>query len=593
MNLKWLISICLLSGGLGFAAGLVGPRAWERRERRAEPLPSVVVAEGDGSNQAKAPGVPTWDVRLGAPPRLVDVTVESGVQFVHMNGRTGRYEYLEVMGGGVCCLDYDGDGDLDLYFVNGNRIDGPPDETITNRLYRNEGDFKFRDVTSAAGVGDTGYGQGAAAADYDQDGDIDLYVTNYGPNVLYRNNGDGTFTDVAERVGVRDAGWGQSVCFVDYDRDGRLDLLVQNYLQHGSTMGVESFIYVGKQRVADYSSPLGFPGAPDRLYHNQGDGTFRDVTEAAELGAYAGKGMGLACVDFDRDGRVDIFEANDSMENYLFHNLGEGRFEEIGHRAGVAYNMAGVPEASMGVDTADYDHDGDWDLIVPCLSRQFFTLYRNDNAYFTDISTVSGLAQATAHATGFDAHFLDYDNDGDLDLFFTCGGVRIGDDAPPGASYQQRYGMPDLLLANDGSGHFVDVSASAGPYFKQALIGRGSVTADLDNDGDRDLVVSNLAGQAVVLRNDTPGGHALTLELIDHQGHHNPDGVSVWITVAGVRRHATTHPGTTFLSQSDRRLQFGLGTATTVQKIELTWPDGQQQTLSNIPADQFLTIEQQ
>ncbi len=583
---KWLVPVCVIVASLGLAMGALGPVIFKSG-------PQLVSPPGGGASSVASPSDgPPKSVPDPAPttPRLTDVTDESGIDFKHVNGRTGRFEYVEVMGSGIVCLDFDQDGDLDLYFVNGNNVDGDPDTSVTNHLYRNEGGLKFRDVTTEAGVGDTGYGQGAAAADYDQDGDLDLYVTNYGPNVLYRNNGDGTFEDVAAQARVRDAGWGQSVCFVDYDADGHLDLFVQNYLRYDSTRGVKSFIYVGSRRVPDYPSPLGFPGASDRLYRNEADGTFRDVTEFVGIGSHVGKGMGLACVDFDNDGRTDIFIANDTMANFLFRNLGAGRFEDVAHLSGVAYNNSGIPEASMGVDVADYDDDGDWDLIVPCLSRQFFTLYRNDGAQFTDVSPSSGMAQATGGATGFDAHFLDYDNDGDLDLFFTCGGVRMNERAPVDASYDRRYGMPDLLLANDGHGRFTNVSDRAGPHFRRSLIGRGSVVADLDNDGDQDIVVSNLGERPVVLRNDTSTGHWLALELTDGQRRHNLNGVSVWITVGGQRHHATTHPGTTFLSQSDRRLHFGLGTATRVERIEIDWPSGQRQVLQNIDADQILSV---
>ncbi len=591
-NRKWLLPICLAVVGLGVLLGALGP-AWfsghdVSKSTATNPTASASTAS-DSRQTADGPAA-TGANQIG--PELVDVTAESGIDFRHFNGQTGRYQYLEVMGGGVVTFDFDQDGDLDLYFVNGNRVDGDPDPKVTNRLYRNDGGLQFRDVTTAAGVGDIGYGQGAAAADYDQDGDLDLYVTNYGPNVLFRNNGDGTFTDVTTEAGVQDDGWGQTVCFADLDRDGLPDLFVQNYLQYGSTKGAESFIYVGQERVPDYPSPLGFPGATDHLYRNQGNGTFQEISGEAGLARYTGKGMGLACVDYDNDGLVDVFVANDTMENFLFRNLGQSHFQEVAHLAGVAYNTAGVPEASMGVDAADYDNDGDWDLIVPCLSRQFFTLYRNDGSQFTDVSSLSGLAQATAAATGFDAHFLDFDNDGDLDLFFTCGGVRMNENAPARATYNQRYGMPDLLLANDGSGHYSNVSQDAGAYFQRALIGRGSVVADLDNDGDQDLVVSNLSERAVVLRNDTAGGHWLLLDLVNRHGQVNPDGVSVWVTIDQRRLHATTYPGTTFLSQSDRRLHFGLGEATIVERLEVTWPDGHMQVLENVATDQILRIEQ-
>lgn len=598
---KWLVPICLAVIGLGLLIGLFLPGG--SRTPDGPTTQSVTESEASESRNATAASVsnqpadgrndlPAWNQAWGTAPRWTAIGPECGIDFRHENGMQGKFEYLEVMGGGIVAFDYDADDDLDLYFVNGNRFDGNPDPSITNRLYRNDNNWQFTDVTDEAGVGDAGYGQGAAAADYDGDGDLDLYVTNYGPNTLYRNNGDGTFTDVTQQAGVGDDGWGQSVCFFDYNGDGRLDLFVQNYLAYGSTRGVEAYIHVGSKRVPDYPSPLGFPGAPDRLFENQGDGTFMDVSERAGLNGTPGKGMGLACVDFNGDRLPDIFIANDTMENFLYINQDQGTFREIGQQAGVAYNLSGTPEASMGVDVADYDHDGDLDLIVPCLERQFFTLYRNDPLQFTDVSTVSGMAQGTAEATGFDAHFVDYDNDGDLDLFFTCGAVRRVETAPADADYDQGYGMQDLLLVNDGAGHFVKVNRWAGAAFQSALIGRGSILADLDDDGDQDIVVSNLAQRPTILRNDTPGGNWLTLELVDRAGRTNPNGCDIWLTTpAGRRLHHVIHPGTTYLSQSDRRPRFGLGTEQRAASIEITWPSGTKQQLTDeLDVNQTLVI---
>jgi hypothetical protein len=586
VGVRWLWCGVLLLFAVGLGIGYYWPLPPDDESAALEGAQTSPVT---GSERT-----PLAELRAIVPPAplFVDVTQASSIDFRHENGMQGKYEYLEMMGGGVGLLDYDGDGDLDLYVVNGNRLHDPPDPAITNKLYRNEGNLKFIDVTQAAGVGDTGYGQGCAAADYDSDGDIDLYVTNYGPNVLYRNNGDGTFSDVTEEARVADDGWGQSVCFFDYDGDGKLDLLVQNYLAKGVTEGIEAFVNVGTKRVQDYPSPLNFEGSANRLYRNLGDGTFADVTESSGLVRKDGKGMGLACVDFDDKYGDDIFVANDTMENFFYRNEGGGKFSEVGHEVGVAYNGAGIPEASMGVDAADYDEDGDWDLIVPCLARQFFTLYRNDGEQFTDVAAMSGLARATAGATGFDAHFFDADNDGDLDLFFTNGGVRMKEGVAADADYETRYGMQDLLLANDGQGRFGDVSAQAGEYFRRALIGRGSAVGDLDRDGDLDLVIANLAGPLVVLRNDSPRQHWIALEFTTRSGEKQPNGVSVWLTAGDRRQHRTTAPGTSYLSQSDRRLHFGLGGAREVSKVEIRWPDGSTQSLESLSADRVLVIHQ-
>jgi hypothetical protein len=345
--------------------------------------------------------------------------------------------------------------------------------------------------------------------------------------------------------------------------------------------------------VLDYPSPIGFRGSPSRLYRNNRDGTFRDVTQEAGLLRPNGKGMGVACADLDDDGDTDIFVANDTQENYFFRNRGGGSFEEVGLIAGVAFDGEGVPEASMGVDVGDHDGDGRFDLIVPCLRRQFFTLYRNCGDHFEDVATVSGLARATGDSTGFNANFLDYDNDGDLDIFFTCGGVRRNELAAPDASYNERYGIPDLLVANDGKGHYHDVSARAGAYFRKAFIGRGSSAGDLDGDGDLDLVISNLADRAVVLRNDTAAGHWLTVDLAGKGGRRNPPGASVEVEAAGRRQRAPVHGGVTYLSQGDRRPHFGLGAAARVERLEVRWPDGKRQTLVDLPVDRVLRIEQE
>jgi hypothetical protein len=305
-----------------------------------------------------------------------------------------------------------------------------------------------------------------------------------------------------------------------------------------------------------------------------------------------GKGMGCACYDMNDDGSVDILVTNDGMENYLFRNRGDGTFEEIGLTAGVAFDGVGIPESSMGVDVGDFDGDGRLDMIIPCTRQQVYTLYRNRGEYFSDASMQSGLAQATSDRTGFNANFLDYDNDGDLDIFFTTGGVRANELVPADSSYDARYGLNDVLAANDGRGHFTDVSRWAGGHFRRRLIGRGSAAGDLDNDGDIDLVISNLAGPAIVLRNETRSGHWITLNLVPQAGNRDALGTSVRIEAGGRAQRSVVHGSVSYLSQNDRRVHFGLGEADRVDQLEVIWPDRQRQTFRDLPVDRFLTIEQ-
>jgi hypothetical protein len=370
-----------------------------------------------------------------------------------------------------------------------------------------------------------------------------------------------------------------------------MDLYVLNYLSYALDMPQQTRqVTIGGKTVTDYLGPQPFKGAVSRLYHNRGNGTFVDVTRSAGL-ELEGKGMGIGAVDFDGDGRTDIYQANDSTPDFLFHNLGHGRFEETGLAAGVAVSGDGNPKSSMGVDVGDYDNDGDLDIAVPVVRQEVYSLYRNEGTFFSDASWESGLAAATGRLTGFSAHFGDFDNDGDLDLFFTNGEVHIHETANPDADENGRYGTPASLLANDGAGHFADVGRSAGPYFERALIGRGAATGDIDNDGDIDLIVSNAAGPAIVLRNDSPRAHWLEVVLRQRGPNREAIGAKVWLETNGRKQYREVQGGGGYVSANDRRLHFGLAGATKVDRLEVRWPDGARQTLTAVPADQILRVE--
>jgi len=581
MRRKFAPAVVLI---LGFGTGMLALQL-------LLPDPSGAPAGGETKDLPEEPEG-EWNSSLGSRPRFVDVTGAAGISFRHSNGSTGQRKYPEIMGAGVGLLDYDGDGFLDIYFVNGNHLLREPSPRLQNHLYHNNGDGTFTDVTGTAGVGHTGYGQGCAAGDYDNDGDPDLYVSNFGPDVLYRNNGNGTFTDVTEAAGLGNPNWGQSCSFLDYDGDGWLDLYVQNYLEYSLEKQRKAFGFFQGRKVLDYPSPLDYRGSPDRLYRNNGDGTFTDVTRETGLFRQGGKGMGCACLDFNDDGHIDLLVSNDLEENYLFLNRGDGTFQESALAAGVAFDGDGVPESSMGVSLGDFDRDGRIDMVIPCLRRQVFTLYRNLGDHFADVSERAGLAQSTSRQTGFNANFLDYDNDGDLDLFFTTGGVLRNELVPPEAPYVDQYGLPDLLLAGDGSGRYRDVSRWAGPHFRRRLIGRGSATGDLDNDGNLDIVINNLNGRAVILHNETRGGHWAILKLISTRGIRDALGASVWVEAGGIRQRSVVHGGVTYLSQIDRRIHIGLGRAGRIERLEVTWPGGERQVFEDLPGDRIMTIEQ-
>ena len=520
--------------------------------------------------------------------QFVDVAEASGITFKHVNGESGRLYYLETMGSGAAFFDYDNDGDLDLYIVNSAPLPGfvtamPP----TNALYRNDGDSGFTDVTAEAGVGHLGYGMGCGTADYDNDGDPDLYVTNFGENVLYRNNADGTFTDVTVYAGVGDSDrWSSSCAFVDYDHDGNLDLYVVNYLDYDIVEDGEWYDTNGR-RI--YSNPRIYKGVSDTLYRNSGDGAFTDVTQRAGVYNDTGKGLGVTCGDYDNDGRIDIYVANDTTPNFLYRNMGDGTFMDLSVIAGVAYNEDGVAEGGMGVDFGDYNNDGFLDIFVTNFSRETNTLYRNSsNGIFTDVTYIAHLGDPSFLKLGFGTKFFDADNDSNLDLFVVNGHVYS---IVESQSDTLEYAQTDQLFLNMGESSFLDVSEGSGTYFSMKRVSRGAAFGDYDNDGDTDIFVVNLNQKAVLLRND--GGNRNNWLKIKTVGvKSNRDGIGARIKVVARSRTQIkeVQAGSSYLSGHDLCLIFGLGAETKAEEVEIRWPSGLEQTLADVGANQFLII---
>ena len=530
-------------------------------------------------------------------PVFADVTAKSGVRFKQDASRTSQKYLPESMGSGVAMFDYDNDGRLDLFFVNGARIKDPmprgalPDKSdprFWNRLYRNNDDGTFTDVTEAAGLQGHSYGMGVAAADYDNDGNVDLLVTNLGGNILYHNNGDGTFTDVTDKAGVGGSGWCTGACFVDYDRDGDLDLIVTRYLE----WDFASNIYCGlhKPGYRSYCHPDQFKAISYLVFHNNGDGTFTDVSKKCGVAAAPGKGLGVAINDFDGDGWPDIFVANDSVAEQLFRNNHDGTFSEVALEAGLAYDQNGRAFAGMGADFADYNNDGWPDVFVNALANQKYALFRNDKGRFEDIIDSTGLGAITMSHSGWGAKWVDYDNDGRLDLFVAQGHVMDNIEL---TEPTLRYREPPLLLRNNGT-RFQDVSSQSGPAFQIPIAARGAAFGDLNNDGFIDIAINCNDGPAIILRNQGGNGnHWLLVNLIGSAS--NRDGIGAklrLVTEDGTERFSFVSTAGSYLSASDKRAHFGLGPSKKIRLLEITWPSGKIQRLDSIVADQVLTVHE-
>ena len=535
---------------------------------------------------------------VGSSPdaaKFTDVTSALNINFEYVASHTSRKYLIETMGSGVALFDYDNDGRLDIFVVNGAPLNDPTGKSTIpqksgpkdwNRLFHQKKDGTFEDVTEKAGLQGVGYGMGVAVGDYDNDGFEDLYVTAYGGNKLYHNNGDGTFTDVTERAGVAGTGWSTSAAWVDLDGDGLLDLVVLRYLQWDF-----DDIYCGERREGyrSYCHPDSFRPIAPLVYHNEGNGHFTEIAQKAGL-ALPGKGLGIALADYDRDGRIDLFIANDSMPEFLFHNKGNGIFEEVALQSGVAVDSEGHSYAGMGVDFTDYNNDGLPDIVVTNLASQIYALYRNNgDGTFNYESYPSGIGLMTMKHSGWGVRFLDFDNDGWKDLLITQGHDL---DTIQLTFPDLRYKEPMLLARNTGKG-FVDISAQAGDVFQKAWVGRGLAIGDIDNDGRLDAVVTTNDGALHVLHNATQNqNHWLTLELLGHRSNRDAIGAEVKLVTAKSSQWVTLTTTGSYLSSSDKRVHFGLGSEALARTIEIRWPSGIRQTLKDVHADQILKVEE-
>ena len=521
--------------------------------------------------------------------QFVDVAHAAGLRFRHYNGASPEKYVIETMGSGAAFLDYDNDGWLDIFLVNGGAVPGHPAPVpVRHALYRNQGNGTFRETTAEAGVGGNGrYGMGVSAADYDGDGRIDLFVTAFPRNALYHNRGDGTFEDATERAGVAGGMWSSSAAFLDYDRDGDLDLFVARYVDFDYARNITCGDRARRIRV--YCHPDVYDGLTNLLYRNNGDGTFTDVSQASGIAAHIGKGLGVVAADLDEDGWMDLYVANDSVRNFLFRNRGDGSFEEIGVRAGVAYDDGGRPQAGMGTAAGDFDGDGRLDLIVTNLDHEYNNLYRNTGSLFVDVAYATGFGPPSLPLVGWGTAWFDMENDGDLDVLVVNG--HVVDNVQrlrPGSRYPQ----PKLLFENR-NGRLEEVAARHGAALSAPRVSRGAAFGDYDNDGDVDVLVQNLGGTPQLLRNNGGNrGRWISLALEGVKSPRDAIGARIQATIAGRTLTRYLAGGGSYLSSSDHRIHIGLGTAERAERIEIAWPSGSVDVLENVAGGSFYRVRE-
>jgi len=541
------------------------------------------------------------DTPAAAPPAapapwtpivFTDVTRAAGITFTHNSGAFGKKYLPETMGSGLALFDYDGDGHPDLFLVNGSDWPEKHRRRVTQALYRNRGDGTFEDVTQSAGLAVEMYGIGVAAADYDNDGHIDLFINGLGPDRLFRNRGDGTFEDVTQRAGVSDPAFGSSATWIDYDHDGRLDLFVCNYVQWSP----KDDIFCTLDGVSkSYCTPESYRGATNRLFRNRGDGTFEDVTRAAGVYDPAGKSLGVVALDYDGDGWTDLAVANDTQPNFLYRNKRDGTFEEVGKIAGVAFSEEGKARGAMGIDAADYDGSGRESLVIGNFANEMLALYHNEGrGLFIDDAATAGIGQPSLLTLAFGCFFFDFDLDGLPDIFVANGHVENDiNRVQPSVTYAE----PPHLFRGIGGGRFEQIEGRTGPDLQRPIVGRGAAYADIDGDGDLDIAVSTNNGRAILLRND--GGNAngwLRLRLVGSRSNRDAVGALVRVKAGDIVASRTVRSAASYASQSEMVLTFGLGPLKDgrypVADVQVNWPDGATQTLRGLEAGRTHTIEE-